>query len=133
MGPKHWAGKYKNPLVELILNLYGHPDAGTLWERHAERELKKLGWKPISGWPSLFFQPETKSLLIVYGDDFKLACRADRQEAEWAAIRSVLKLDPPTPLDRFLGSYTRPFEVDIDKVLPILRLQPELLKLPYAY
>ena len=27
--PKHWEGKYDNPVVPLVLALYGHPDAGT--------------------------------------------------------------------------------------------------------
>ena len=32
--PKHWRGKHRNPLVPLILALYGHPDACGRWETH---------------------------------------------------------------------------------------------------
>ncbi len=42
--PKHWRGKYKNPLVPLILALYGHPDAGGRWEAHCEGKILALGF-----------------------------------------------------------------------------------------
>jgi len=30
--PRAWIGKYKTPVVPLILALYGHPDSGGFWE-----------------------------------------------------------------------------------------------------
>ena len=30
--PRHWNGKYENLVVPLVLNLYGHPNAGSFWE-----------------------------------------------------------------------------------------------------
>ena len=46
--PKHWRGKYKNPLVPLILALYGHPDAGGCWEAHCEGKILALGFVKIA-------------------------------------------------------------------------------------
>ena len=34
--PKEWIGVFKDPVVLLILALYGHPDSGGLWQRHCE-------------------------------------------------------------------------------------------------
>ena len=34
--PKHWRGKYKRPVVPLILALSGHVDAGGFLEEHCE-------------------------------------------------------------------------------------------------
>ena len=32
--PKHWIGKYKDPVCPLVLALYGHPLSGTYWENY---------------------------------------------------------------------------------------------------
>ena len=45
--------KYKRPAVKLRKALYGHPDAGTCWERHCDRCLRSQGFEPIADWPSL--------------------------------------------------------------------------------
>ena len=36
-------------------------------------------------------------------DDFKLACAERHAYAVWKAIKAQLQLEPPTPLDRYLG------------------------------
>ena len=48
--PKHWHGKYTDPVIRLRLNLYGHPLAGLIWEKHGRRALLKCGFEPVSGW-----------------------------------------------------------------------------------
>eukprot|EP00435_Cladocopium_sp_Y103_P017887 s3960_g4.t1 len=73
--PKKWIGKFVRPVVLLRIALYGHPDSGGLWERHCEAMLIAVGFimpDPV-GWPSVFFRPELKLLLVVYVDDFKMA------------------------------------------------------------
>ena len=42
--PPEWHGKYVDPVVRLVLALYGHPDAGGFWEQHCERALKSVGY-----------------------------------------------------------------------------------------
>ncbi len=51
----------------------------------------------------MFWHTETKSLLIVDVDDFKLAAREEEHDALWSAIRRVINMDPETLDGRFLG------------------------------
>ena len=45
----------------------------------------------------------TRSLLIVYVDDFKLAAKHGEHDALWTSIRNVIDMDPETMDGRFLG------------------------------
>ena len=56
--PDHWHGKYRDPVVPLVKALYGHPDAGGMWERRAHERITKLGYQPIDQWNSCYFDPE---------------------------------------------------------------------------
>ena len=90
--PQAWIDKnYKDPVCPLVLSLYGHPDAGGYWERHCEKHLLSVGWKPVPDWRSCYFHADTNSLLVVYVDDFKLSAPADKIEELWNDIRG-----PPT-------------------------------------
>ena len=53
--PKGWRGKYKDPVVNLVLALYGHPDSGGFWEQHCENMLKEAGFHLVfpAAWLSL--------------------------------------------------------------------------------
>ena len=42
--PAAWVGKYKDPVVQLQRNLYGHPKARHLWAKYAERKIMELGF-----------------------------------------------------------------------------------------
>ena len=45
--------KWVRPVVRLTKALYGHPDSGTFWEDHCDKESRKVGFKPIGPtWPS---------------------------------------------------------------------------------
>ena len=69
--PADWHGKYTNPVVPLVLALYGHPDSGTFWEERCTEAVTKCGWRALNelGWDGLFWHPEEKALLVVYVDD----------------------------------------------------------------
>ena len=43
--------KYKNPVVRMLLSLYGHPDSGTYWELHLDGKLVDGGFVPVESWP----------------------------------------------------------------------------------
>ena len=64
---------YEDPVCPLILALYGHPDAGTFWERHCEAKLIEVGFIRVPEWPSVFYHPKHKLFLVVYVDDFKMS------------------------------------------------------------
>ena len=71
--PKHWHGKYTQPVVRLILNLYGHPLAGLYWELYCKGCLTKIGWEPVKGWECLYKHTKFKLYLSIYVDDFKMS------------------------------------------------------------
>ena len=59
------------------------------------------------GWPSCFYPKELDLLLSVYVDDFKLAGPVDNMQKGWALISQHLELDPPQPLNLYLGCIHR--------------------------
>ena len=76
--PAEWydengADRYEKPVVRLIKALYGHPDSGTFWGEKCDAHCKSQGFNAIPDWPSCYYNPDLKCLLIVYVDDFKLA------------------------------------------------------------
>ena len=40
--------KFRRPVCRLVKALYGHPDAGTMWEQHCHTAVQKVGFKPSS-------------------------------------------------------------------------------------
>lgn len=92
--PKHWIGKFIRPVVLLRIALYGHPDSGGLWERHCEAMLTEVGFTmpDPEGWPSVFFHPELKLLLVVYVDDFKMAGPIESMSKGWQLIASKIDM-----------------------------------------
>ena len=61
--PKSWSSM-EDPVDPLERNLYGHPLAGLLWERHFEKILLKHGWVKIPNWECLFVHREKRIILI---------------------------------------------------------------------
>ena len=57
--PKDWQRLYKDPLVPMLLALYGHPDSGGIWEKHFEGRIATNSWVPVLKeiWKSLLFNP----------------------------------------------------------------------------
>ena len=97
-------GKYRRPVCRLVKALYGHPDAGTMWEQRCHNAVQKVGFKPVGDeWPSLYFHAQLKLLLVVYVDDLKLAGPSQNLKRGWELLGSELRLEPPTPLGLYLG------------------------------
>ena len=101
--PKHWRDKFVKPVVLLVKALYGHPDAGGLWEQHLKKIIRNLGGQEVPEYPGNFFFPDTKLLLSTYVDDLTLAGPTDQHEAFWAKLTSVVDIEPPEPIYRILG------------------------------
>ena len=124
--PAHWRGKYKNPVVPLVLSLYGHPESGGYWEAHCEKAVKKHGWQKVGWeWPSVFWHPEKEALLVIYVDDFKIAAKQGDQEELWAALRKDIAMDPPAVDGRFLGCQHETFVAKVDDVKDLLVGHPQ--------
>ena len=81
--PKYWKQQFVKPVVLLIKALYGHPDAGGLWEQHLKVIIKNLGGHEVPEFPGNFFFPDTKLLLSTYVDDLTLAGPEDQHEKFW--------------------------------------------------
>ena len=95
--------KFRNPVCLLVKALYGHPDAGTYWEKHCDEKLKECGFKRITDWDSLYYHKEHRCVLMVYVDDFKLSGPAEKLPAIWEQIGKKIDLDEPKGVDRCLG------------------------------
>ena len=50
--PKEWyyadgTPVYDRPVVRMLRTLYGHPDSGTLWEKHSFNHLISVGFEKV--------------------------------------------------------------------------------------
>ena len=67
--------RYRQPVIELLQALYGHPEAGSHWQQQCEEAIKKhMNAVPIEEYRSTFLFPDFDRLcLCIYVDDFILA------------------------------------------------------------
>ena len=94
----------RRPVVRLVKALYGHPNAGAYWESECSQRVRNLGYQPIgSNWPSVFWHPVRRMLLVVYLDDFKLAAPADGHAEAWKEIQTVIATTVWGQVSHFLG------------------------------
>ena len=109
--PKDWEAKYWQPMVPMLLALYGHPDSGGIWEQHLNSRVVKQGWQQVLPdiWHSIFHHQELNCLLVVYVDDFKLAGPTENLSRAWESIRKAVHIDEPEPYDRYFGCMHKEF------------------------
>ena len=123
--PKEWHGKYYDPVVPLVLALYGHPLSGTFWENYHSNIALKVGFEKILGWECLYVHRPLKVVLSVYVDDFKLAGLTRSLPIAWKALTDGgLELDKPEPLGLYLGCNQHPVTMsqsDVDSRLENIR------------
>ena len=124
--PSEWHGKYIDPVVPLILALYGHPDVGGYWEARCESIVSSCGFTKVEGWDSVFWHEQKRSLLVVYVDDFKIASPTKYTKEIWKDLKAKIKLSEPTPFERSLGCHLEKFEVPRENVRSILENNPAL-------
>ena len=101
--PKWWREKFARPVVLLLRALYGHPDAGGLWEQHLARIIKGLGGREISEFPGNYWFPNRKLLLSTYVDDLTLSGPEAEHQAFWDELTALVDVEPPEPVFRVLG------------------------------
>ena len=89
--PRAWHNKMmQKPVCRLLRALYGHPQAGALWEKHCDEYLKSIGWIAVENWPSTYYHNQLSLFLVVYVDDFKMAGPKDNLGPAWVEIRKGL-------------------------------------------
>jgi hypothetical protein len=86
MRPKSWEG-IQDPVCPLLLNLYGHPLAGLLWEKHQESIVLRLGFEKITSWECLYVHREKQLFLSAYVDDYNMAGKKQNLSPMWAALK----------------------------------------------
>ena len=101
--PAWWKTKFVKPVALLIKALYGHPDAGGLWEAHLKQVLHNLGGSEVIEFPGNFYFPDTKLLLSTYVDDLTLAGPIDQHQPFWEKLTALVDVEPPEPIYRVLG------------------------------
>ena len=105
--PEWWnkdgTAKYIRPVVLMRKALYGHPDSGTVWERHCEAKLKEIGFEPVTSWASTFWHEGLKLLLTVYVDDLKMAGPKGNLAKGWELITTKIGIGEVTPASLYLG------------------------------
>ena len=127
--PTSWAKLgYDDPVVPLVLDLYGHPDDGTQWEERCNDALLKCGWKNLAylGWASVYWHEGKQALLVVYVGDCIMAAPAQCKGALWEGFRRELTLEPPEDPGRFLGCNLLRFDCTAKDMEPILARNPDL-------
>ena len=118
MWPQKWkdAGM-RRPVCPLVLALYGHPQSGCFWEQHCDERVKSIGFiQAAEEWPSCYYHPEHKLLLVIYVDDFKLAGPKDKLKLGWDLVKSVIDLDEPHDPDLYLGCVHKFHSMRVDDV-----------------
>jgi hypothetical protein len=94
---------YDRPVCKLLRALYGHPDSGTMWDKHCHKRLLNNGFVPITSWPSCYFNSSLSLMLTVYVDDFKLAGPKENLTRGWELVTGGLDVDEPEEINLYLG------------------------------
>ena len=81
----------EDPAVPHERNLYGHPLAGLLWERHYEGVLLKLEWDKVQNWDCLFVHRIQGLFLSVSVDDIKMAGNKQNMAPMWKKLTKKVR------------------------------------------
>ena len=119
-----WYGKYEHPICLLVLALYGHEVSGGYWEEKSYGDVAKCGWEKIPGRRGVFMKTKENATLMIYVDDFKMACADADKDRLWAPLRQLIRLSEPQLADRYLGCYTHKFKAKLTEFAPLLSTLP---------
>ena len=111
--PKSW-DNIENPVCPLLRNLYGHPLAGLIWEKHCQKAILQAGFERIPGWECLFVHRVKHLFLSVYVDDFRMAGKKENLSSMWKILRGTLLLEDAVPSvsNTYLGCNQRNITID---------------------
>ena len=101
--PEWWRNRFVRPVVLLVKALYGHPDAGGLWEQHLKEILHGMKGVEVQEFPGNYWFEDSRLLLSTYVDDLTLAGPAEQHDAFWQKLTSLVDVEPPEPIYRILG------------------------------
>ena len=106
-GAKRQDPRYVRHLVLLRSALYGHPEAGFLWDDKFTGILVVLGWRTIDAWCGVFVHTDG-SIIILYVDDVMLAASMENAYKHSRLIEQKVDFkEEAKPLLRYLGAQYR--------------------------
>ena len=79
--------KYDRPHCRLLKALYGHPEAGALWEARLDDIMKNLGWSPIPGHGGTYTHAKTGAAMVVYVDDMMFLASPKDTDRLWRELK----------------------------------------------
>ncbi len=89
-------------------------------------QLFKFDWTLLPRvWSGVFWHESTKSMLLVYSDDFILAANAELHNICRKDIKSVIDMGDETTDGRFLGCVHERYTTTASKVHELLESQPQ--------
>ena len=104
-GAERQRPKYIRPHCRLKRALYGHPEAGALWEKTLKEIMSKQGWEQIPMQPGVFCHKKSGATMVVYVDDLLLIASPSWTNSLWRALeKKVCFKDPEEPIGRYLGA-----------------------------
>ena len=115
--------KYVRPHCRLKKALYGHPEAGALWESKLNGILKQHGWEPAGlDHPGVHVHPDG-GIFVVYVDDMLMIAPPSIAGPFWRALDTAIVFkELEQEIDRYLGArYT------MDPVKPACSSAPRRL------
>ena len=87
----------RRPMCRLRKALYGHPDSGTMWEKHCDTSVNSVEFDPVGPeWPGMYYHKKLNLLLVIYVDDLKMAGPTQHLKKGWDMLRSKLRIEPET-------------------------------------
>ena len=79
-------------MVPLELALFGHPEAGSIWEDHSEDKFTNhCDWESHAQFNSVFRHPETDSIMTSYVDDFEIEALPEVSKILWKDIEKHIQ------------------------------------------
>ena len=101
--PRWWRERFVKPVILLVKALYGHPDAGGLWEAHLKGFISELGGREVAEFPGNFWFKASGLLLSTYVDDLTLAGPSHLHKDFWEKLTRLVDIEPPEDIYRVLG------------------------------
>ncbi|CAK0852325.1 unnamed protein product [Prorocentrum cordatum] len=97
--------KYVRPHCRLKKALYGHPEAGALWEAKSNSILKQRGWEPAGlDHPGVHVHPDG-GIFVVYVDDMLMIAPPSIAGPFWRALDTAIVFkEREQEIERYLGA-----------------------------
>ena len=88
-GPKRTQPKFRRPVVQMFLALYGHPESGPLWDHVLEGALTSSDFSAVPDWPGVWVHASDGTIIVVYVDDIMMTAITASMVRHWHNIEKA--------------------------------------------